>query len=301
MKTIFAFILTFFLLTGLSAQEGVIDTILIYKPSKITKLASVIKETSGLIYYNNRFWTMNDSGGKPIIYAFDDETGKIKQKVKVLFSTNYDWESIAQDSLYIYIGDFGNNSGTRKLYKIYKIAKKSIKHSKDRSVIPEVINFTYEDQTDFTRGHLQTAYDCEAFLCFKDRLYLFSKDWKTRHTTLYILPKTKGTYKAKKVYTFNCNGLITGADISKNNKIVALIGYENFYPFMWIFTDFKNDNFFSGNKVRLNLNSIYNAQTESIAFKNADTDTLYVTCERSGCKQSMFIFPIKEIKKIVDY
>ncbi len=300
MKKYFAFILTLLLLTSLSAQESAIDTTIIYKPSKITKLASAMKETSGLIYYNNRFWTINDSGGKPIIYAFDDKTGKIKQKVKVLFSTNRDWEDIAQDSLFIYVGDFGNNSGTRELYKIYKIEKKSIKNSEKSSVIPEVINFTYEDQNNFTRGHLQTAYDCEALLCFNNNIYIFSKDWETRHTTLYILPKTKGTYKAKKLHTFNSDGLITGAEISKDNKIVALIGYKNFYPFMWIFTDFKNDNFFSGNKIRLDLNSIYDAQTESITFKNNNTDTLYVTCEKSGFKQSILVFPIKKIINILN-
>ena len=53
--------------------------------------------------------------------------------------------------------------------------------------------------------------------------------------------------------------------------------------------------------MRLNLNSIYNAQTESIAFKKADTDTVYVTCEKSKFKQSIFTFPIKKIKKIINY
>ncbi|RLD58137.1 MAG: T9SS C-terminal target domain-containing protein [Bacteroidetes bacterium] len=301
MRKITTLIITLLLFSNLSAQERFIDTALIYKPLKKIKLASAINETSGLIYYDNLFWTINDSGGKPIIYGFNEKTGGLKKKVKVLFSDNFDWESICQDSLYIYIGDFGNNSGTRKLYKIFKISKKSITDKTKCSVIPEVINFTYEDQTDFTRGNLQTAYDCEAFMCYNDKLYLFSKNWKTRHTTLYKLPNTKGKYKAKKLFTFNSDGLITGADISKDNKIVALIGYKNFYPFMWIFTDFKKDNFFSGNKVRLNLNSIYNAQTESIAFKKADTDTVYVTCEKSKFKQSIFTFPIKKIKKIINY
>lgn len=300
MKKISVFVITFFLLNSLYAQNNFIDTTLIYKPVKITKLASVVNETSGLIYYNNSFWTMNDSGGKPMIYAFDGKTGKIKQKVKFLFAKNYDWEDIAQDSLFIYVGDFGNNFGDRRIYRIYKIAKKSITKARECSVIPEVINFTYDDQTDFTRGRLQTAFDCESLMCFNNKLYIFAKDWKTRHTRLYILPKTKGTYIAKKLYTFNCDGLITGADISKDKKIVALIGYKNFYPFMWIFTNFKRDDFFSGNKVRLDLNSIYNAQTEGITFKNADTDTLYVTCERSGYKQSIFIFPIKKIKNILN-
>ena len=301
MKKITTLSLTLLLISNLFAQFNFIDTTLIYEPTKATKLASTIKETSGLIFYNNLFWTINDSGGKPIIYAFNGENGKIIKKIKILFADNFDWESITQDSSYIYIGDFGNNSGTRKLYTIYKISKKLITNHRNCSVIPEVINFTYEDQTDFTKGHLQTAYDCEAFMCYKNKLYLFSKDWKTRNTRLYVLPKTPGNYKAKKLYNFKCDGLITGADISKDNKIVALIGYKNFYPFMWIFTDFKNDNFFSGNTIRLNLNSIYNAQTESITFKKADTDTLYVTCEKSKFKQSIFTFSIKKIKKIINY
>ncbi|MBE9469121.1 MAG: T9SS C-terminal target domain-containing protein [Bacteroidetes bacterium] len=301
MKKTSTLLLSLLIISNLFAQFNFIDTTLVYEPTKATKLAPSIKETSGLIFYNNLFWTINDSGGKPIIYAFNGETGKIMKKVKISLSINFDWESITQDSLYIYIGDFGNNSGTRKLYTIYKIAKSSINNHRSGSVIPEVINFTYEDQTDFTRGHLQTAYDCEAFMCFENKLYLFSKDWKTRNTRLYKLPKTPGNYKAKKLYDFKCDGLITDAEISKNNKIVALIGYKNFYPFMWIFNNFKGDNFFSGNKVRLDLNSLYDAQTESIAFKNSDTDTLYVTCERSKYKQSIFIFPIKKIKQIINY
>ena len=91
----------------------------------ITSLPRVLNETSGLIFYKGLLWTINDSGGKNVVYGFDFN-GEIQHEIEIKDAKNNDWEEIAQDEKHIYIGDFGNNNGMRKDLKIYKIKKKDI-------------------------------------------------------------------------------------------------------------------------------------------------------------------------------
>ena len=70
--------------------------------SYIKKLPNKLKESSGLIYYDNLFWTINDSNGEPELYGISTNTGKIKRTIKLINATNYDWEALTQDSSYIY-------------------------------------------------------------------------------------------------------------------------------------------------------------------------------------------------------
>jgi hypothetical protein len=92
----------------------------------INPLNSEINENSGLIFFNNRFWTHNDSGGEACIFELDSSNGQIIRKIYVRNANNNDWEDIADDSLFVYVGDFGNNSGTRQDLHILKIQKADI-------------------------------------------------------------------------------------------------------------------------------------------------------------------------------
>jgi hypothetical protein len=208
----------------------------IYHPDiLIDSLPAIIDETSGLIYYDGALWTHNDSDRKPEIYKFDTITGHILQTVKINNAVNIDWEDIAQDSNYIYIGDFGNNNGYRTDLKIYKILKKDITKGKNISVNASVINFSFSDQTDFIPNHCNNNFDCEAFFFFQDSLYLFSKNWIDKKTKLYVLPCMQGNYIATLIDSFDVNGLITGADINIITNEIAFIGYNNYIRFVWLF------------------------------------------------------------------
>ena len=79
-----------------------------------------MNETSGLELINGNFLTLNDSGDEPALYAFDSK-GKNLTKILIKGALNRDWESLAKDDKYIYIGDIGNNKGNRKDLKIYLI------------------------------------------------------------------------------------------------------------------------------------------------------------------------------------
>ena len=80
-----------------------------------------IEESSGMIFLDGRTITHNDSGGGAILFEVDQQTCKVTRQVAIANATNRDWEDIEQDGTYIYIGDIGNNNGTRQDLKIYRI------------------------------------------------------------------------------------------------------------------------------------------------------------------------------------
>ena len=218
-------------------------------------LNSKVNESSGLLYWNGEVWTHNDSGGEPALYEIDSATGQIKRTVILANATNVDWEDIAQDDDYIYIGDFGNNTGgNRTDLKIYRVSKSDV--ASQNSVTDSVISFSFSDQTDFTpKPSNTTNYDCEALIAYNDSLFLFSKDWTDNKTRLYKLPKTPGTYTAALAGELDVQGLVTGADIIADRRVVILTGYTNLLsPFLYLLYDFSGTRFFDANKRKVTVN-----------------------------------------------
>lgn len=205
------------------------DTTYITEPQiVINKLPGKLHESSGLVYFNDLVWTINDSGGDHAIYGFNLYTGQIEQHITISNATNHDWEALADDEEYMYIGDFGNNWGNRRDLKIYKILKSGISETGNTVIDAEKIEFSYPGQSEFRYGLKQTPFDCEAFTSFGNKLYLFSKDWENYSTVVHALPKNPGVYCAEIVDTFSVNGLITGADISSGKPHLVLIGYKDY-------------------------------------------------------------------------
>ena len=227
-----------------------------YRRTKVKQLFSIpindtIHETSGLLYWNKKLWTMNDDRDTNL-YSLDT-TGISLQKKSLAKVKNKDWEAISQDSTHIYIGDFGNNViGNRIDLQILKIEKKAL--LEDRSVI-DTIAFSFENQNNFTSQKTNTTnFDCETMLVTKDSLYLFTKEWSSQKTRLYVLPKTSGIHQAKYKATLNVKGLITGAVILEDKKVIVLCGYsKKLKPFIYLLFDYSENNFFSGNKRKIKL------------------------------------------------
>lgn len=235
-----------------------------YSPQVLTTLDDKVQETSGLIFFNDTLWTHNDSGGKNAIYAIDTLTGAVMRKVIIANAKNIDWEDIAQDESYVYIGDFGNNFGNRRDLKIYKIAKNDIKAGND-SVTAQTIAFYYPEQKNFSSQLLATNYDCEALISQQDSLYLFTKNWKNSKSYLYALPKNEGNFAAVLKDSLNVKGLITGAGIELNLNTICLTGYTTVgQQFTLLLYQYAGSNFFSGLHQRVNLN-IPGSQTEGVA------------------------------------
>lgn len=258
-----------------------------YSPQFKAELPKEVCETSGLFFHNNRLWTHNDSGGKPILYALDTTHFTIVQQITLANAENKDWEDICTDGKHVFVGDFGNNRGNRKDLCIYTFPLSAIPENGDATVTAEIIRFRFEDQTDFTKRKIQD-FDCEAFFATNDYLYLLTKGWETCTTRLYRLPKAPGDYVAKVVNGFDSQGLITGADYDRENRILVIIGYMKsiWKPFMYLIFDFDE----AGVKLpnhRFEMPQLPAVQFEGICF--FDYGRCYISAETNAAmKASVF-------------
>ncbi len=245
------------------------------------KLNDTITETSGVIYFNNGFWTINDSGNEPALYAFDSSKGTNTHKTLISGTTNTDWEEITQDDSSFYIGDFGNNTGDRKGLKIYIVKKKTLKLNQPiDTATAQIISFSYADQTSFTPANQNHDFDMEAMCVADDSIHLFSKDWVDKKTRHYVMPKTAGTYSLVPRESLLVEGQITSACANDSGNIIILGGYNasNGACFMWMLWDFKGHLKFNGNKRRIETgNALTLGQYEATTFKR---DVLYITNEK---------------------
>ncbi len=187
------------------------------------ELPSEVNETSGLIFFNNRLITHNDSGNNPELFEIDTITGSIVRIVSVSNATNVDWEDLAQDDEFLYVADIGNNNGTRTDLKVYRINKND--YENNTTVTADIIEYSYADQSDFTSHPNETNWDAEAIVVWDDNLLIFSKNWDNNEVDLYVIPKVPGTYTAVSESNYNVLGMVTGAD-RISDDIIVLTGYD---------------------------------------------------------------------------
>lgn len=180
-------------------------------------LANPLTEISGMTLWKNRYFAHGDGGSPAKIYELNTY-GKIIDST-TLSQPNNDWEDMAANATHFFVGDFGNNNGTRKDLKILKYPADSLGKS---NVIPEVISFSYADQNDFTSSSF-TNYDCEAMVATADSIYLFSKSKASGICRIYSLPVKAGNYIAKVCDTIQPPFWVTGTHLS--NDRLLLCGY----------------------------------------------------------------------------
>ncbi|MDX6191119.1 T9SS C-terminal target domain-containing protein [Flavobacterium sp. Fl-318] len=235
------------------------------KPEYSIRLSDSVKETSGLIAFDNLLWTHNDDHDTTV-YGLDS-LGKIRKKVILKPVLNQDWEEISQDSTHLYLGDFGNNlHGNRNDLHILKIEKRGFT---EENPIIDTISFSYSDQNDFKpqKGNT-TNFDCEAFIVSKDSIYIFSKQWDSSKTHIYALPNQPGNHIAQYKESIDTKGLVTGATYLESKKLVVLCGYSKTgKTFLYLLYDFKDHHFSSGNKRKIALKLPFH-QIEGIATKD---------------------------------
>ena len=240
------------------------DPISLY-PEKSVELDSSLKETSGLTLWDGLIWTHNDSDDNRL-YGLDTNSGEIQRTEVLVGAVNQDWEEISSDADYIYVGDIGNNSGSRTNLHILRVKKSSLGTG---NPVFETIWFSYEDQFDFKpAGGQQTDFDCEAFLVTSDSIFLFTKQWLSLGTAVYAIPNKPGTFVAIRTGSYDVGGLITGAAFMEEQRLLVLSGYSSLLvPFFHICYDFQGNDFFGGDNRRVNI-SIPFCQVEGIATDN---------------------------------
>ncbi|MEJ6776233.1 MAG: hypothetical protein QNK85_02780 [Crocinitomicaceae bacterium] len=162
-------------------------------------LPESLGEISGLEMINDStFVAINDGGNKPTLFVLSSE-GKVLKKVQVVDANNTDWEDMAIDGKFIYIGDFGNNANKRRNLVIYRVKIKDVLN--DNEVESKKIKFSYADQNEFPPSKKEMNFDSEGLVCEGDSLIIFTKcntDPWTGKAFVYKISKEPGTYIAQK-------------------------------------------------------------------------------------------------------
>jgi len=192
--------------------------------SFVSSIDERIKESSGLVEVQGRWITHNDSGNSPHLYEMNIATGMIVREVVIGNQSHIDWEDICADDEFIYIGDFGNNLGTRKNLRILKVGITDFFSSDTVQAI--AIDFEYADQISFDPRQFQTNFDAEALISYGDSLYVFTKNWSDFKTNIYPLPKNAGSYVAFRYDSIDINLMVTGGDTDVEGNLLGLVGYN---------------------------------------------------------------------------
>ena len=248
--------------------------------SKVTSLNDDIAETSGLIYFQNTLITHNDSGGMNALYEIDKENGNILRTVTINGASNVDWEDICQDEDYLYIGDFGNNSGNRTNLRIYKVLKSDYLNSEN--VNAQIIEFDYADQNDFTSSPNNNNFDAEALISYNGSLYVFTKNWVDQRTNIYEVPKDEGNYSVERIDEFDAQGLVTGGTFNPLANKVVLTGYAGLKAFIIELSGFSDGKFSNGLTEKYDLNLPFTASFQIEAIDYIDTTNYYLSAEKNA-------------------
>lgn len=257
---------------------------------RVNYLDDKVKETSGLSLMNGKLYTFNDSGNSPELFELDKKTAEIISTLQIN-AKNKDWEALTNDGKKFYIGDFGNNGGTRKDLEIYIVPFENNTLNND-SV--KVISFEYPGQQDFTPKYSETDFDAEAMIYLEGKIHLFTKEWGAKSTTHYIIdPDIPEKQKAQKTETCKTGFMVT--DASYFNKQLYLIGYtKKTEVFLDIFNETAPGMFFKENPKKYYLGSALSiGQIEGIAV---DATGVYISGEKfnsplGGGKQSLYFIP----------
>jgi len=253
------------------------------KKFRVSVLNDSIQETSGLNFLDGKLYTFNDSGNPADLYEIDKNSGKILNVLKTK-TENIDWEALTSDGENFYIGDFGNNAGTRKDLKIYKIPFQNNQLQND---LMKTISFYYPEQNDFTSKNISTDFDLESMIYLNGKIHIFTKEWASKSTTHYTLdPENYENQAAQKVESYKTGFVVT--DASYYEKKLYIVGYtKKTEVFLDVFNESESGIFFNENPKHFYLGSALTiGQIEGIAV---DEKGIYISAEK-------FYSPIKKTK-----
>jgi hypothetical protein len=206
-----------------------------------------IKESSGLALGDRDptiFWTVNDSGGEPCVFAID-RSGKTRAKVRVRDAANFDWEDIARGkgengASALFIGDIGDNLFIRPTIQIYQIPEPEVNAvgtlvAETESAVPQLWRAYYPDG----------KHNAESLLVHPktNRLYILTKSDDGK-CALYAFPQPlqpKVSMALEKVVDLEFpavvrvgkrphdNCMTTGADFAPDGSHMVVSTYSSLY------------------------------------------------------------------------
>lgn len=254
------FSIFFFLFWGFSnAQE--IERLHL-KPYKVSVLSDTIRENSGLSFFGNQLFTINDGGNRSEVFEINPKDGKIRN-TQIIPVRNVDWEALDFSDKALYIGDFGNNLGTRKDLKIFKIPYQNSKFQTDSI---KTIPFYFEENKEINPKNLNTDFDMEAMVFIDGKIHVFTKEWVSKSTSHYIINPNESILQPAQFVEKIATGFVV-TDASYFDKKLYLLGYtKKTEAYLMVFDETKPGIFFETKPRKFYLGStLFLSQLEGIA------------------------------------
>ena len=177
-----------------------------------------ITESSGVISsrrLRGTFWTHNDSG-PAVLYAFSSD-GTVRSQWVIADLETSDWEDVAWRAGRIYIADIGANHG--KPGHIHLVGEPNPRKS---GTVRVLRSWDLEYPGD--------PFDAESFFISRGYGYLIRKEDGNAHVYRFRLSgRTAGQLEEQ--CALNTAAPVTGADISRDNKRLAVITDAGAYLF----------------------------------------------------------------------
>jgi hypothetical protein len=195
-----------------------------------------INESSGLAVSKCRpdlFFTHNDSGDGPFIYAFNSE-GRDLGKFRLTGATNIDWEDISSvrspaGECFIYVGEIGDNEHKRDEHAIYRIREPSLSQEAAQTSPAEIMRFRYPEERHNAEALLVNAQTGAIYVVTKE---VSGPAIVYRLKPLFDSPDVQtATEIAKISLPASPVGFVTGGDISADGNRVGLCDYFAGYEF----------------------------------------------------------------------
>ena len=218
------------LLTELAASQPAATTApgaAIGEPVRVGRLTHPgLRESSGIVASRTHpgvYWTMNDSGNAPRLYAVD-AAGKSLGVATVEAASNRDWEDIAADAAgRLYVADVGDNARMRRVLTIYAVPEPPPRGI-SRVKAERAWRFQYP------KGH--GPHDCEAMFVRGGWAYLITKEREAGRVYRVRLDAPAGQI-VEAEYLGGLPGAsnVTGADITPDGRHIAAVSYLHVYVY----------------------------------------------------------------------
>ena len=240
-----------------------------------------VRETSGLarsILDPGRFWTHNDAGNGPELFALD-ERGRLIERVRVAGANMVDWEDIAvapcSSGSCLFIADIGDNDGERDEVIIYRVPEPAAGATETISAIAMRARFP------------DGARDAEGlFLDRSGNLYIVNKG-RRENIALY---RYAAPHRADETVTLervrdlfpqpsDDQDLVTAAASTPDGRWIGIRTYRTLYLY-------RADDLFSGDvalqPIVADLSAIGEAQGESLTLGDDGAVWISSEAENSG-------------------
>ncbi len=284
------------------AEERLAQERCAFAPTDVVEMGQMpaeLGESSGLAASHAHpgvFWTHNDSGDEPRLYALDS-AASLLATVQVTGATARDWEALAlgrcpeaADRSCLYVADMGDNRSVRESVAIYIIEEPDPFAGDTEVALVGTVPFVYPDGPHDAEGLAITA---------AGDLIVVTKE-REQATRLFDIPAvdiaaaiggggilTLGASRQLPIGPDPLAGrIVTGAALSPAGDVLAVRTYSEIYRFRWPIGDTPEQ---VAEACYLGTDE---PQGESIAFR-ADADDWFVLTSESHVGEPGFLQAVR--------